>query len=499
MRVKLKKLTIAKIFFVALLSISLSGCTRLFGEPEIGVRITGEKPPTKIQTKQKTASKENINTGIDDENNEHSQILENYGGVYNNRKAQIMVANIASKLLVAAGQGNSKFTVTILDSAEVNAFALPGGYIYVTRGLLALANDSSELAAVLSHEIAHIILKHARARSERTLASQIVDRVINNVLGGNSETDQMAARSRLSLAAFSQSQELAADKEGIIIAGRAGYDPHAAARLLNSMRRFANLISKQNENLDDFLSSHPSTPNRIEKAIKNARSFGAPGMGETGREQYLTAISGLRFGISPNQGAIIGQKFIQPKLKFTFSVPQNYKLQHSQSSIVAIANDGEAMRFDSAIVPRSMALDEYLRSGWVAGLKKESIILEKRDNFELAHADAQTKDWVFKISIIRFEGAVYRFIFAGKNNSAQFIKGAKDTVRSFRRANSKDFAQIKNSYIEIIRAKSGDTIASMMQKMAPIKDAKTIFLVLNDLYNDDPLIIGRQYKIVKID
>ncbi len=493
------KLNIKKLlgfFLIALTALSLGACTRLMGEPNIGVSRTGEQTSSSATPNTSTASTPSSSTS---QSGEHQRIINSYGGVYNNRKAQIMVANVSSKLLLAARQGNSKFTVTILDSPDVNAFALPGGFIYVTRGLLALANDESELAAVLSHEIAHVILRHARARSDRTRTSQIVDKVINSVLGGDSETDQTAARSRLSLAAFSQSQELAADKEGILIAGRTGYDPHAAARLLNSMQRQTVLASGQQENLDDFLASHPSTPDRIERAIKSARSFGAPGIGKVGRRSYLSAISGLRFGPSPNQGVIIGQKFVQPTLKFTFSVPKEYKLQYSQSAIVAVANNGAALRFDSAKVPKTMSLANYLRSGWIAGLKPETVQKDKQGNIEMAYGEAQTSQWVFRVSVVRFEGEVYRFIFAAKNDSTKFENGAKNTLQSFRRAGNKDIAQIKNSSIALVTAKSGDRISNLVNKMANINNANSVFLVLNDLYQDDPLIIGQQYKIIKVE
>ena len=95
---------------------------------------------------------------------EHPRIVASYGGLYSDRQAEIALARIVGRLLAAADQPNSQFTVTILDTPEVNAFALPGGYVYVTRGILALASDTSELAAVLAHEIAHVTLRHARAR-----------------------------------------------------------------------------------------------------------------------------------------------------------------------------------------------------------------------------------------------------------------------------------------------------------------------------------------------
>ena len=192
---------------------------------------------------------------------------------------------------------------------------------------MALANDTSELAAVLAHEIAHVTLRHARARTNRVATSELVDRVINGVLGGNAQTDQGAARSKVSLAAFSQGQELSADEEGVLIAGRAGYDPHAAARFLAAMNRFSNFGLAQEEGGEDFLSSHPSTPNRIQRTVETARGFGAPGLVEIDRAGYMAAIDGIMFGDSPEQGAIIGQQFVHPELRFTFSVPDRFDLQ----------------------------------------------------------------------------------------------------------------------------------------------------------------------------
>ncbi|RYE85919.1 MAG: metalloprotease, partial [Hyphomicrobiales bacterium] len=306
----------------AALLFALAGCTS-FG-PNIAVQQTqGQNAPV-VQT---SADPEEDVIGA----REHPRIVASYGGVYQDRQAEVMLARIVGRLLVAADQPSTKFTVTILDTSEVNAFALPGGYIYVTRGILALASDTSELAAVLAHEIAHVVLKHARARTNRVRTNEIVDKVVTGVFGGDVETDQSSNKAKLQLAAFSQQQELAADKEGIQISGKAGYDPHAAARFLGAMSRFAKFSAGNDGQGDDFLSSHPSTPDRIQKAIENARAaFGAPGLGETDRPGYMSGIEGLAFGDSASQGAIVGQRYIQPSLKFTFTVPSNYTLQSSK-------------------------------------------------------------------------------------------------------------------------------------------------------------------------
>jgi predicted Zn-dependent protease len=430
---------------------------------------------------------------------ENPRIVAQYGGIYSDRPAEIMLAQIVGKLLAAADQPNTRFTVTILDSAEVNAFALPGGYIYVTRGILALANDKSELAAVLAHEIAHVVLKHARARTNRIRTTEIVDKVVTGVFGADPSTDQSSNRARLSLAAFSQAQELAADKEGILIAGKAGFDPHAAARFLGAMGRFAQFTAGGAEQGDDFLSSHPSTPDRIQKATENARAFfGAPGLGEQGRADYMAAIAGLSYGDSPSLGAVVGRKFVHPGLKFTFTVPEGYALQISRGAVVGVAGDGEAVRFDSAEVPANISLADYLKSGWIAGLRPETVTAGRQGGFDTASGVAATEQWNFRVEVVRFNGRVYRFIFAARIDSELFARGATETLRSFRAASAADLKEVKTTAIRTVTAGPVDTADSLARRMAPVPNATNLFYILNNLYPGDPVTAGAAYKVVAI-
>jgi predicted Zn-dependent protease len=389
--------------------------------------------------------------------------------------------------------------VAVLDSRMVNAFALPGGYIYVTRGILALASDTSELAAVLAHEIAHVTLRHARARTNRVRTTEIVDKVVTGVFGGDVETDQDANKSRLSLAAFSQQQELSADKEGIRIAGQAGYDPHAAARFLGAMSRFAAFSGGGASQSEDFLSSHPSTPDRIQKAIETARAvFGAPGLGETDRDGYMSGIEGLAFGDSPSQGAIVGRRFVHPVLKYTFTVPEGYTLQNQKGAVVGVAGDGEAVRFDSAEVPAEMELTDYLRSGWIAGLRPDTV---KRDSFngiDMASGVAATDQWNFRVAVMRHGGKVYRFIFAARFDTPQFARGAEQTLRSFKAASERDINSIKKLTIRTVTAGPVDTADSLARKMAGLTRGTDLFYILNNLYPGDQVTPGVAYKVVVV-
>ena len=472
--------------------LALSACST-FTSSNIAISQTGDNPAPTV-----------VPEGTDPEDvvigrREHPRIIAAYGGVYSDRQAEIMVARIVSRLLAAANQPNAQFQVTILDTSEVNAFALPGGYIYVTRGILALASDTSELAAVLAHEIAHVTLRHARARTDRTRTTEIVDRVITGVFGGDTSTDATANRTRQSMAAFGQGQELEADREGIKFAGKAGYDPQAAARFLTVMSRFATFSAGTASGDDGFLSSHPSTPARIQKALDTARTmFGQNGMGETDRDGYLTAISGLTFGDSPAQGSIIGRRFVHPASKFTFTVPQGYTLQNSQSAVVGVAGDGEAVRFDSADVQPNVPLTDYLKSGWIAGLKAETVTAANHNGIEMATGLAQTDQWFFRVSVMRLDGQVYRFIFAAKADSARFAQGAEATLESFRRTEPSDLSQIRKVAVRIVTARTGDTADSLARQMAGLTRGTELFYIINDLYPGDPVVVGQKYKIVAL-
>jgi len=477
---------------LAVLLLALGACTALTGS-NIAVSRTGDKPAPAVAAQ--AGDPDDVAIG----QREHPRIIAAYGGVYSDRPAEIMVARIVGRLLAAANQPNAQFQVTILDSSEVNAFALPGGYVYVTRGLLALASDTSELAAVLAHEIAHVTLRHARARTDRTRTTQIVDRVISSVFGGDTSSDATASRTRQSMAAFGQNQELEADREGIKFAGKAGYDPQAAARFLGVMSRFASFSAGTDGGTEGFLSSHPSTPARIQKALEVARTmFGQAEMGETDRDGYLAAISGLTFGDSPAQGSIVGRRFIHTASKFTFTVPEGYTLQSSQGAVVGVAGDGEAVRFDSADVQAGVKLDDYLRSGWIAGLKADTVKAQSFNGIEMASGVAQTDQWFFRVSVMRLDGQVYRFIFAAKADSARFAQGAEATLRSFRRAEAADMAQVRKVAVRIVTAKAGDTADSLARQMAGLSRGSELFYIINDLYPGDRVTAGAKYKVVAL-
>src|SRR6478735_10829918 len=230
---------------------------------------------------------------------EHNRILAAYGGAYQDPRLESLITQTVDRLVAASERPSLKYKVTILNSPAINAFALPNGQLYVTRGLLALSNDTSELSSVLSHEMAHVIARHAAIREDQVRQAALVSKVASDVFNDPQMGAMALARSKIALATFSRAQELEADGVGVGISARAGFDPYGAVRFLTAMGRNAELRQPNNNGVDprflDFLSSHPATPDRLKIARANARQFTAPDDVPRDRDSYLASIDGLPY------------------------------------------------------------------------------------------------------------------------------------------------------------------------------------------------------------
>jgi predicted Zn-dependent protease len=429
---------------------------------------------------------------------EHSRIVAAYGGVYHDDQLEQALVPIVSRIVAASERPEQGYRITILNSPAINAFALPGGYLYVTRGLLALANDSSEVAAVLAHEMAHVTANHAVERQNRARNAVIVSRVVTDVLDNDSGRLALASSQR-SLASFSRQQELEADAMGVKTIGRAGYDPFAASRFLNAMGRYSAYRASLNASgaRPDFLASHPSTPERVEFAAKAARQFGAPGIGATERERYLDGVDGMVFGDDPSQGYVRDRTFIHPALGVGFTVPEGFVIDNTSDAVLATGTDGTALRFDGVALPPGTDLGGYLRSGWINGLDEESIRTFSINGLNAASAKASAKGWEFEIAVIQVgETSTYRFIFANEVSTAAFREAARGTVASFRTLDASQTAGLKPLRIRVVTARAGDSEASFVRRMSGVDRPRELFRALNGFEPGAAIPAGTRVKIV---
>jgi len=432
---------------------------------------------------------------------EHERLVSTYGGIYRAPALQALVEQTVNRLGAASERPELKYRVTILNSPAINAFALPGGSLYVTRGLISLANDTSELASVLSHEMAHVVARHAAIREDQIRAAVLNSRAISDTLSDPQLGALALARSRLSIATFSRGQELEADAVGVGIASRAGYDPYGASRFLASMGRFAQLRSAtlgSNQPKDlDFLSSHPSTPERISIAVANAKQFVNPKAIERDREVFLRALDGVTFGDDPKEGFVRGRIFLHPNLGFTFTAPEGFALENTPQAVLgATANGREALRLDAVRVDEAQTLPEYISKGWVEGIDPATIETFQVNGFEVATARARGEQWSFRLFAIRFGSEVYRVAFAARELTPQLESSFREAISSFRRVSAEEAQAIRPQKIRFHRVVAGDTPERLAQRSAFSDRHLERFLVLNGMQRGVRLTPGEIVKIV---
>lgn len=432
---------------------------------------------------------------------QNRRLIAMFGGEYRAERAEVLLNAILARLAAVSENPAQVYKVTILNSPAVNAFALPSGDLFLTRGLLALANDSSEIAAVMAHEIAHVTLRHAFQREEIAKTEALRTRVAAS-LQSASRGQEVQATGRLNLASFSRQQELEADRIGVAVIARAGFDPYGASRFLRSLGRSvalrAALLGHRNtDEQPDIMASHPSTPARERQAVLAARQIGAPGIGDAGRDVYLAAINGIDFGDDPSEGFVRRRRFIHGKLGFAFEAPPGFVLENSAQALIGVGAGGsQALRLDSVEIGSGQTLADYLATGWVEGLQKDTIRALTINGLPAATASALHNGWYFRIGVIRLGTDVYRLIFAARRMPPQVDQAFAQSIGSFRRIPVAEAQKLRALRLALVTAQQGDSFARFGRQMAVSERGLEVFMLINGLRSGETVQPGRQYKIV---
>ncbi|MFT5182512.1 MAG: putative Zn-dependent protease, partial [Alphaproteobacteria bacterium] len=260
---------------------------------------------------------------------QHPKILQEFGGAYDHARATAYVNAVGQKLARRSDLPDLKYTFTVLDSDVINAFALPGGFVYISRGLLALANTEAEIAGVLAHEIGHVTARHSAQRYSSSVVAGLGTALLGVVVGGGAaQLGQQGAA--VYLQGYSRDQEFEADKLGVRYLARTGYETRSMASFLASLQAYSALEAKTSGLGDpasryNIMSTHPRTGDRVAAATKAAQTT-AVANPRIGNIDHLNAIEGIVFGDSDGQGFVRGRVFAHKILGFQFEVPDGFHL-----------------------------------------------------------------------------------------------------------------------------------------------------------------------------
>jgi predicted Zn-dependent protease len=406
------------------------------------------------------------------------------------------VASVGQRVAANTERQDVQYRFYTIDSPEVNAFALPGGYIYVTRGLLALANSEAELAAVLGHEIGHVTGRHAAARmSQGTLAG--LGAAVVGLATGSQAAGQLAnLGSNLYISSYSRGQEHQSDELGIRYLSRAGYVPGAMADFLASLDAQSELEGRSGG--FSYFSTHPVTAERVREARAIAQQY--PQSGNVGREAYLSQINGLTYGDSAAQGFVRNNTFYHPQLGFAFDLPQGTKVTNSPAQVTAQHPNGTVIIFD-AVKDQGDAyalLTQKILQGQNTGSAERITVNGMNAATASFPGQVSGRSANIRVTVIEWApGEFFRFQMAYPQNVGNaFVDELKRTTYSLRRLTNADKSGLRASRINVVNAPAGANVQSMASQMAVEGDKVKHFLVLNGLTSSSQVVAGQPYKIV---
>ncbi|OYW83415.1 MAG: peptidase M48 Ste24p, partial [Sphingobium sp. 32-64-5] len=360
------------------------------------------------------------------------------------------------------------FTVVLLDSPVDNAFATPGGYVYVTRGLLALMNDEAELAAVLGHEVGHVAARHSQRRqktAQRNSILGVLGQVLVGAVAGDSGFGQLLGRgintgAQLATLGYSRGQETESDDLAVNYLRGAGYDSDSLASMLASLAS-QNGLNKQlagdARSVPEWASTHPDPGSRIRRAASRAQAVGGTNLPRN-REAFLAAIDGMLYGDNPRQGMIVGRDFLHPELKLAFTIPQGFTMTNGARA-VSITGPNTQAQFSSARLSGDLRSHvASLLQGLVGAQTNADVRTTTINGLPTAYTQARATSGRTQVDLTIFAYALgdNAYHFAVLTPAGRGLGAATSLVESFRPLSSADAARVRPRYLRVVSVKSGD-------------------------------------------
>jgi Putative Zn-dependent protease len=442
----------------------------------------------------------------------HPQVLQQYGR-YDDEVLQQYVDSVGQRLARASHRPNLQYTFTVLDSNDVNAFALPGGYVYITRGIMAYLNSEAQLAAVLGHEIGHVTARHSVRQQTGATAAGVGAAMVGILTGSPDLANVASAAGSALISGYGRDMELEADKLGAEYINRIGFQPEAmidVVRLLKNQEMLEVQMARQ-ENRKPHIyhgvfASHPDNDTRLQEVVKAAHQIQTTEQQRPdNRDVYLAHVDGLAVGSSRAQGVVRGSRFYHGDLGITMAFPTGWVVDNQRAKVIAYPQTKEAMIDVSAQAPpQGVAPKEFLGrllqgtptsdakpldvnglSGYVATVRSIGLPWGNQGPAMVAVAYFNNLAYVFKGAPRQAAGLT------------SFEPVFLSSVKTFRRLRDNEFQQAEPDHLAVIQTRS-DTTVEQLAKNSPIQQyALERLRLLNDLYPNKEPVPGQKLKIVR--
>lgn len=440
---------------------------------------------------------------------QHAALIEEFGGAETGSRAAY-VQSVGQRVAAQSGLANpgQAFRFTTLNSAVENAFAVPGGYIYITRQLMTIMNDESELAFALGHEAGHVAANHAQQRervAQRNSIFGVLGAVVGSVFGSSAIGNLLSQGAQLRTLSFSRAQEYESDTLANRYLIGAGYDPAGGPGILAALARSAALEARvqgrETRSTPEWASTHPMSENRVRQALVNAQRSGRLNTGVRNRDQFLSQLDGTYVDDDPAQGVIDDLYFRHPDLRLQFAIPVGFQMQNGTREVSISGSSGQAQfgggRFRGPLESYAAGVIQEL-----AGRQRIAIPQPQRTTINgmpaaITATRAQSGSSFVDVSVVAYQwdaDTVYHFVMITRGGAG--IGPFRSMVNSLRRLTPGEAAAIRPRIIDVVTVRAGDTTQSLASRMAYRNHQLDRFLSLNGLAPNSRLIPGQKVKLV---
>jgi predicted Zn-dependent protease len=426
-------------------------------------------------------------------------------GLYNDPELQRYIEAVGMKLAKASERPNLPWSFAVVDQPAINAFALPGGFIYLTRGILPFLDDEAQLAGVLGHEIGHVTARHSAQQYTKATSAGIGVTLLS-IFVPEARPLQGVTETALGLLflKYGRDDELEADRLGVRYTAETGWNPQGVAGMLQTLARLDE-ASGSRRGVPNWLSTHPAPADRVEElktVIAQAQATTPVGTSGTVDEtQFLRRIDGIVFGDSPSQGIVRGNMFLHPELRLSIAFPDGWEIQNTPTQVLAKAPDREDYMLLQLVQNPSGSIEQIAR-GTMANAGFRQVNGERA---EVNGLDAYVGTYQGQMqglgSIVTLAAHIVHnrnvYVFAGLAPPNQFESVQRDfarSIRSFRELSSQEAANIKPNRVDLYTVRQGDTWQGIAERSGGIVKPSTL-AIMND---NDPGQSPRPGERIKI-
>lgn len=425
---------------------------------------------------------------------------------------QAYVNEVGQRLAKQSHRSNLPWHFTVVDSPEINAFALLGGYVYITRGLMAYLDSEAELAGVLGHEIGHVTARHGAQRQTQGTFAQgaaVLAEILGQAaLGVSGAGDIVGAVGQGLILRYGRQDELQADSLGAEYLHRTGYDPKTMIKVIDVLKKQETFAADQAraegraaQRMPDWLSTHPSNDERLRDIVDTANRYPPRQAGDPGRERYLRKIDGMVFGDSPEQGVIRGSFFLHEPMGFALTAPAGWKYQNTPAALLAVNPQGDAAVVMRLVTGAGGSDEEIVRKV----LKPQSGRLERTringipaTHFSGSGLNQRGQAVPIEATLVDFNKQEFLLQQLAKDGGAlnRSREGMRSVIASFRPIGAEERKLARPYVIRTLAQPQVPSFAALAKDSPLDSNAEQRLRLLNGLYPAGEPAAGRTLKVI---